>query len=89
MHIHIAEKVLKDTKFSIEKHGDRLKINGYKGEEITAETCIKCSLKTLKNNETIYLNELEVEKKCSCKPSIAPLITFKVDASKTEKITIV
>ena len=89
MYIHIAEKVLKDTKFSIEKHGDRLNINGYRMEEIQKETCSYCSLKTLKNNETIYVNELEGEKKCNCKPNVSPLLTFKVDASKTEKITIV
>ena len=89
MHIHISEKILKDTRFSIEKLGDRLDIHGYNVEEVKKESCRHCLLKKFENNETIKVDELVIEKKCNCKPTISPLMSLKVDLSKTKTITIV
>ena len=89
MHIHISEKMLKGTRFSIEKLGDRLKIQGYNEEDVKKETCSCCQLKKFKNNETIDISELVEEKRCTCKPSLSPLMSLKVDLNKTKTITMV
>lgn len=86
MHIHVSKKMLETTQFSIEKNGDDLNIKGYHADQV--EACERCSLKSFKSNETINIKNL-TEKECSCKLSISPLLSFKVNAKETENITLV
>ena len=89
MHIHISKKMLKETRFSVEKFGDKININGYREDEIKGESCSKCLLKKFTNNETINIEDLAADKTCSCEPAIMPLMSIKLDPKNTETITIV
>ena len=85
----MSKKMLQETKFTIEKLEGNLNINGYNKKQVEGEGCVECSLKTLKNNEIIDIKTLEIEKRCNCKPSVSPFISFKLDLNSTKKITIV
>ena len=89
MHIHISKKMLKETRFSVEKFGDKININGYREDEIKGESCSKCLLKKFKNNEIINIKDLVTDKSCGCEPAIMPLMSIKLDPKNTETITIV
>jgi len=89
MHIHISKKMLKETRFSVEKFGDKININGYRKDEIKGETCSKCLLKKFTNNEIINIKDLVTDKSCSCEPTIMPMMSIKLDTGNTETITIV
>lgn len=89
MHIHISKKMLKETKFKVEKLGDTLNIKGYDMKSITEDSCENCQMSTFQNNYTINIDELEFVKRCTCNKEIPPMVSFKVDTSKTKTITIV
>jgi len=85
----MSEKILSRSVFCIKNFDNKVTIKGYDKTLLEEGLCSYCLLKTLKKSETISIEEMKSEERCSCRLKFPPMISIKLDVQKNKSITIV